>query len=310
VAYNSKGTPPAPVLDVVVVGGGPAGLNAALVLGRCRRNVVLCDAGRPRNAASRGVHGFLSRDGVAPQELRRIAREQLAAYPSVEVRETEVTDAACDGDGFAVTTADGVRVRSRKLLLATGTRDELPDIDGFQRFYGRGVYNCPYCDGWENRDRPIAVYGQGRSGAGFALELTGWSRDIILFTDGDHSLAKKDRARLERHGIGVVEEPIARLEGDGELERVRLASGDGIGRLALFFIQEEGQDVSFLIERLGCDLGHTGKVETGRYEKTNVPGLYVAGDASRRVQFAIVAAAEGAMAAFAINTELLRDDLA
>ena len=297
--------------DVVIVGGGPAGLSAALVLGRCRRRVLLCDAGAPRNAASRGVNGFLSRDGIPPAELRRIGREQLARYDDVELRDIEVTDAECGGPAggapFHLTLAGGERVGARKLLLATGLSEELPEIEGLAELWGRSVFNCPYCDGWEERDRPLAVYGRGERGTGFALELLGWSRDLVLLTDGPAGLSAEDRDTLARNGVQVREEPVARLEGrDGRLERVRFRDGATLERSALFLAGGE-REVPGLVTRLGCDLTARGTVRTGAYETTNVPGLYVAGDASRRVQFAVVAAAEGAMAAFAIHDELLAE---
>src|SRR5215210_3243516 len=202
------------MFDCVIVGAGPAGLSAALILGRCRRRVLVCDAGRPRNYASRSLHGFLSRDGISPAELLKAGREQLAQYESVELRDIEVVDAKCDSDTFEVVLADGNSVRSRKLLLATGVIDRIPEVEGLRKMYGRSVFHCPYCDGWEWRDQPIAIYGSGEHGLGLALELTVWSRDLALCTDGPSGLEEKDLTRLRLHGIEVREEPIARLEGD------------------------------------------------------------------------------------------------
>lgn len=296
------------MLDVVIVGGGPAGLNAALILGRCRRRVVLCDVGNPRNARSRGVNGFLSRDGIAPGELRGIGRDQLAKYEGVSLHDGEVVDAKGLVEGFETILADGTRYRSRKLLLATGTEVELPDIEGLPELYGSGVFDCPYCDGWEERDAPMAVYGREKRGKEFALELLGWSRDVVLLTGGPADLTNDDREELRRNGVTVCEDVIERLEGEGNrLKHIRFAGGSTLARQALFFLPED-RGVSGLATRLGCDVTDHGAAKTGTYEKTNVPGLFVAGDASRRVQFAIVAAAEGAMAAFAINNELLRED--
>jgi thioredoxin reductase len=270
--------------------------------------VLLLDAGNPRNRVSHGVNGFLTRDGTKPEELRILGREELKKYPDVEVRDIEVCDADRIGGGFEVTLVNGERHQARKLLLATGLIEDLPDIPGFRHLWGRGTYNCPYCDGWENRDGPLAVYAKGAKGVGLALEMLVWSTDVILCTDGPADLGPEDRARLDRHGIGVVEKEIALLEGSEEqgLRRIVFADGDSIERHALFYIFGQ-REPSPIVEKLGCEV-EGGVVETRSYERTNVPGLYAAGDASRRVQFAIVAAAEGAAAAFAINTELYKED--
>jgi thioredoxin reductase len=297
------------MLDVIIVGGGPAGLNAALILGRCRRRVLLCDAGNPRNRVSHGVHGFLTRDGIEPEELRRIAREELTKYPSVEVRDIEVCDADRVDGGFEVVLENGERHRARKLLLATGLVEDLPDIPGFRHLWGRGVYNCPYCDGWENRDAPFAVYGLRDEGVGFALQMLVWSPDVVLCTDGPANLDAEDKAKLDCHGIKLIEKKIALLEGSETegLRRIVFDDGDSIERRALFYTFGQ-REPSPLVEKLGCELTEKGVVETKSYERTNVPGLFAAGDASKRVQFAIIAAAEGAAAAFAINTELYKED--
>ncbi len=296
------------MFDVIIVGAGPAGLSAALILGRCRRSVLLCDTGRPRNAASLAMHGFITRDGIPPDEFLRIGREQLQQYESVELRSISVSDARQLDDAFEVQLEDGTRVTSRKLLLTTGVVDELPEIEGIEKLYGRSVHHCPYCDGWEVRDQPLAIYGKGRHGYELALELTVWSRDLALCTNGE-PLEEKQRQRLARNNIRVCEERITRLEGkDGILERIIFADGAVLPRRALFFFSEEHQH-SDLPEKMGCDFTKRGAVRTGEYEGTCVPGLYVAGDSSRRVQLVIVAASEGAQAAFAINTELLKEDL-
>jgi thioredoxin reductase len=295
--------------DVVIVGAGPAGLSAALILGRCRRRVLVLDTDRPRNAASHAMHGFLSRDGIDPRELRRIAREQLAPYDTVQLETVEARRARRSRDGFEVTLGDSRRIRCRKLLLATGVRDELPALSGLDALYGRSVFHCPYCDGWEFRDQPLAVYSRTANGVGFAIELTLWSRDLVLCTGGEVSLSAHHLRRLKRHAIAVRREKIERLEGaGGRLERIVFASGPPLERRALFFSSGQRQH-SNLAAKLGCALTEKGAVRTGRYEATNIPGLYVAGDASRLVQLAIVAAAEGAQAAFAINTALLKEDL-
>ncbi len=298
--------------DALIVGGGPAGLSAALILGRCRRRVLLCDAREPRNRFARAMHGFLSRDGIDPKEFLQIARYQLRAYDTVERRDIAVAEARAAEGGFEARLADGSTVAARKILLATGVVDRLPDVQGAEELYGTGVFHCPYCDGWERRDKRLAVYGNGKAGYGLALELTAWSRDIVLLTDGEPELGDEENERLAKNGIAVRAEKILRIEGGegGALRHVWLAGCETpLERDALFFAAPTRQacDLAF---SLGCAATEKGAVETESYERTDVPGVFVAGDASRNVQLVIVAAAEGAMAAFAINTELLKEDLA
>lgn len=296
--------------DVVIVGGGPAGLSAALVLGRCRRRVLVCDAGQPRNAASQHLHGYLTRDGVNPREFLRLGRMELQRYRTVEVRDVQVTDARCDSSGFTTELASGEMIHSRKLLLATGVVDNVPEIEGVLELYGRSIFHCPYCDGWELRDQPVAVYGRGERGYGLSLELTGWTRDLVLLTDGACELDEERRDRLERNGITVREEKVLRVEGrDGALECIHLEGGQPLLRRALFFTTGQEQR-SQLAVSLGCEFNDKGTVRTGKYETTHLHGLYVAGDASRAVQWVIVAAAEGAEAAYSINQALITEALA
>jgi thioredoxin reductase len=295
--------------DVIIVGAGPAGLSAALLLGRSRRRVLVCDTGRPRNAASRAMHGYLSRDGMPPLEFLATAREQLRQYDTVELRDIAVIDAACRSDArFHVgsPTDRGTSRASSSSPPASSTT--------FRRFpasassTASSVFHCPYCDGWEVRDQPLAIYGRGARGLGLSLELLGWSRDLVLCTDGPAEIEPADLARLSRNGIRVREERVVRLEGRETLARVVFDAGDPLPRRALFFTTGQTQQ-SQLALALGCEFNDKGTVRTGKYESTHLPGLFVAGDASRAVQWVVVAAAEGAEAAFAINTDLLKEDL-
>lgn len=301
--------------DAIVIGGGPAGLNAALVLGRCRRQTLVFDDGKPRNSVSHGVHGFLSRDGIAPSRLRAFAVDELAAYPSVMQVHQRIVDAIRTNGGFEVTASDGRRFRTRKLLLAAGVVDQLPTHPGFRELYGVGVFHCPYCDGWEMRDKPLAVYGRGDDkGGGLALEMTLWSREIVLCTDGASELTPDYRQRLERNGVALREEKIVRLEVSRLVPyeasfTIVFENGPVLPRTGLFFNTGRMQS-SDLAARLGCDLYDPKGCKVDNHQQmTHVPGLYIAGDASRDVLQVVVAAAEGAQAAMAINTALLREDL-
>jgi thioredoxin reductase len=301
---------PRQAFDCVIVGAGPAGLSAALMLGRCRRKVLVCDIGEPRNVRAAGLHNYLTRDGTRPAEFLDLARQEVARHPNVTFRRVEVLDAARSPDGFRIVCADGRQVAARKLLLATGVVDELPAIDGLEALYGTSVHHCPYCDGWEWRDQPVAVYGSGEEGKALALGLTVWSKDVVLCTGGPSGLTEEDLEQLAQEGIEVRQEPVARLEGrDGLLERLVFQTGGSLPRRALFICSGQHQR-SALARKLGCRFTSKGAVDTGTCEATDVPGLYVAGDASKEAQFVIVAAAEGAEAGMAINKALLKDDLA
>jgi thioredoxin reductase len=292
--------------DVIVVGGGPAGLSAALMLGRCRRKVLLCDLGEPRNRRSHAVHGYLTRDGVKPAELNALGREELHAY-GIEFRNTGVTDAKWGADRFDVTVGRGTE-HARFLLLATGVVDDLPAVSGLDDCYGRSVFHCPYCDGWEWRDRRLAVLGRGRESARMALALKTWTADLVLCTNGGRVDADM-RDRLQRNAVAVRTAPIARLDHtDGRLSAIALADGELLPRDALFF--NTGQrPQSDLAARLGCSLTRRGTVDTGNGCDTNVPNVFVVGDASRDAQFVVVAAAEGVKAAVTINRALQRQEL-
>jgi thioredoxin reductase len=294
--------------DCIIVGGGPAGLSAALMLGRCRRRVLLCDVGGQRNLRSHAMHGYLTRDGVSPAEFLRLARAELGRYGTVECRELEIVEATREDGRFTICAADGTRLNTRKLLLATGLIDELPPLEGLDALYGTSVHHCPYCDAWEWRDRPLAAYGEGEAASGLALSLTFWSSDVLLCTGGA-ALPDGAVARLVAAGVKIREEPVLRLEGrDGRLERIVFASGEPAPRSALFVVAGQRQR-SPLPERLGCQFTDSGTVNTGTCEVTNVPGLFVAGDASKEAQLIIVAAAEGIEAGMAIHRALMKEDL-
>jgi thioredoxin reductase len=277
------------------------------MLGRCRRRVLLLDLGRPRNRHSHALHGYLTRDGIAPSAFVELGRAELAQY-DVEQRAIGVTGAQLARDHYRVSLSDGSEEHARYLLIATGVVDDLPAIPGFDDCYGRSIFHCPYCDGWERRGRPLAAFGGGADVAGLALGLKTWSTDVVVCTHGAR-LAKPVRERLDRNGIEVRTQPIARLEHvDGALSRVVFVSGDPLQRDALFFATAQHPQSSLAIA-LGCAVTRRGTVKTGNACDTNVPRLYVAGDASRDAQFVVVAAAEGVKAACAINKALQLGEL-
>ncbi|HTK29743.1 MAG TPA: NAD(P)/FAD-dependent oxidoreductase [Vicinamibacterales bacterium] len=294
------------MFDAIVAGGGPAGLSAALMLARCRRSVLVCDLGQPRNRRSRALHGFLTRDGISPARLVALGRRELRKY-GVAWRRRGVTDARWNGSAFDVSVG-GTHEAGRVLVIATGVIDALPAVSGLEECYGRSVFHCPYCDGWEWRDRHLAVLGHGREGIGTALALTTWSGDIVLCTNGNR-LARADRERLSRNRVVVRTTAVERLEHRrGRLRAIALAGGERLPCDALFFATGQHPQ-SDLAVRLGCQLTPRGTVKTGNQCETNVPHLFVVGDASRDAQFVVVAAAEGVKAAVAVNRLLIRREL-
>jgi thioredoxin reductase len=295
------------MFDVAIVGGGPAGLSAALMLGRCRRRVLILDLGQPRNRRSQALHGYLTRDGIAPSTLVELGRRELEPY-GIDLRPIGVTAARVDGNQCRVSLADGSEEQARYLLIATGVIDDLPAIPGFEECYGRSIFHCPYCDGWERRDRQLVAFGQGSHVAGLALGLKTWSANVVVCTHGAR-LEGRLRDRLARNGIAVRLDRVARIEHtDGALSRIAFAAGEPLPCDALFFATGQHPQSSLAIS-LGCALNRRGTVKTGSLCDTNVPRVFVAGDASRDAQFVAVAASEGMKAAVAINKALQQEEL-
>jgi thioredoxin reductase len=240
-------------------------------------------------------------------ELLEIGREQLKQY-DVELIWSTVQKAERTRNGFRFRLNDGSKPEGRRVLLATGMTDKLPDIPGIDDPYGTNVHHCQYCDGWEHRDEPLAAYGKGRSAYGLAPSLKTWSADIVLLTDGPARLSREDRDTLERLGIQLRRQRIARLEGQqGRLQQILFANGDALARRAIFFKSAPKQSCG-LGEGMGCEFTDRGAIKTDKFERTCVPGLYAAGDCSRNVQWVAIAVAQGAIAAERINIELQEED--
>ncbi|RMI36585.1 NAD(P)/FAD-dependent oxidoreductase [Actinomadura harenae] len=295
--------------DVVVVGGGVAGLNAALVLARARRRVVVVDGGTPRHAPAAHTHGFLTRDGMSPAALAEAGRAEVARYgvPLIDGRVDHVQADREGAAGFLVRPAGGPVLKARRVLVATGLRDDLPEIPGVRERWGRDLLHCPYCHGYEVRDEPIGVLGTGPGSVHQALLLRQWSDDVV-FLPHTSDLADGDRERLTARGIPILDGRVRWLVVDGDrLRGVELAEGRVVPRRAVFvFPRMVPHDA--LLTGLGCERSADGWVVTDASGRTGVPGVWAAGNVRDPRAQAVTAAGQGAAAAFAINHDLVDEE--
>ncbi|MGW5121986.1 NAD(P)/FAD-dependent oxidoreductase [Streptomyces noursei] len=290
--------------DVVVVGAGAAGLNAALVLARARRRVAVIDGGAPRNAPADRMHGFLSRDGMPPTALLEVGRAELATYGAALLtgRVDEITPA------LGVRLAGGPELRARRVLVATGLRDELPDIPGLRERWGRDLLHCPYCHGYEVRDQPLGVLGSGPGAVHHALLLRQWSPDVVLFPHHGEP-TDDERERLTARGVRIVGGTVARLlTEDDRLRGVELADGRVVPRTAVF-VQPRMVPHDALLTALGCARDEAGWVITDAAGRTDVPGVWAAGNVVDPRAQVVTAAGMGAAAAFALNLDLVTEEV-
>jgi thioredoxin reductase len=288
--------------DVVIIGGGPAGLAAGLTLGRGRKRVLLCDAGPPRNAAAVRVQNFVTRDGTPPSEFRRIAREQLSRYPGVEIADLRV--AQIDGSrGAFQLELSGATVAARRVLLSTGMIDELPPIEGFKELWGHSIYACPYCHGWEVQDRRFACLATTPEMLTFSIFLRGWTSDVVALTHGGADIPDAMRVQLDAARVRVDARRISRLVGHGgHLQRVEFEDGQALDRDVLF--AHPAQRQVDLVHKLGLALDEKGFVRVDDTRETSAPGIYAAGDLVSPMQSAAIAAGSGMAAAAALNRAL------
>lgn len=298
------------VYDCVIVGGGPAGLTAAIFLGRYRRKVLVLDSGEPpRNAASHGIHGFLGYHGIEPSELIARGRSEALNVGALFFDAKAGKVEKC-GDHFEIATDRGT-AKARRVLLAFGVRDTLPDLPRFDEFFGKSVFHCPDCDGYEVRDRKIGVVGKGKRVAGLSLELLQWSNDVTVFTDGeDREMSDEQISKLHARDIEVIEDPIEELCGeDGVLDSVRLRSGEIVPCGAIFFTLGVERSCP-LAEEAGCRIDEErADIIVDEHCQTSVEGIYAAGDITAGSQLVIRAASDGAIAAIAINKSLFPPSL-
>ncbi len=299
--------------DCVVVGGGAAGLSAALVLGRARRRTLVVDDGKQSNLAASGIGGLLGHDGRPPAELYEMGRQELTAYPSVEVRSGGVAGGVRDNDEFVLDLGDGKHERTRRVLLATGMQYRPPEIPGLVELWGRSVFHCPFCHGWEVRDRPLAVLARGERAVHQSLLLRGWSDDVVLLTDGPAELGPDDRARLAAANVSIDERPVAELVAEnGELAAVVFDDGTQLARRGLLVATTLHQRSS-LADHLEAAQGNATPVSADPVAvdallRTTSLGVFAAGDLSAPMPQVAAAIAAGSLAGTAVVQSLLADD--
>lgn len=300
--------------DVVVIGGGAAGLNGALMLGRARRSVAVIDAGEPRNAPAEGVHGLLGREGMPPSELLEIGRGEVRQYGG-HVVDGAVTSAKPTRDGFAVALADGREVKARKLLVTTGLVDRLPEIPGLAEHWGRDLVHCPYCHGWEVRDQAIGIVATGPMSMHGALLFRQWTADLVLFTNDRLALPPEEIEKLKARGTRIVDGPIERIESEaGRIRGVRMANGEFVERTVLATSSRMEARAGFLkdlgLKAVEHPSGAGEHVPADPVGRTEVPGVWAAGNVTDLMAQVGAAAAAGAMAGAQINMELVNEDTA
>jgi len=294
-------------LDVTIIGGGPAGLSAGLLLGRARKKVKIIDDSTPRNSVTREVHGYLTRNGISPTEFRRLARDELSEYPLVSFVDDTAKSITGEDGQFIVETMQGETILSKKVIFAVGMKDEPLSIAGLDKVYGKSAFVCPYCDGWELRDQPLVIINKGEELMHFAPIMSGWSKHLTVCTNGPDELTDEQRDELRRNEVSLFESSIKQIDShDGIVKQVVLEDGTAISCRGIFF-RPELVIGSSLPQAIGCEMTEWGGIEVDDFGKTSVPGIYSAGDGTTRRHQAIAAAAMGAFVAAMINNELNTD---
>lgn len=296
--------------DVLIVGGGPAGLSAALNLARMQRSVILCDDARPRNAPSSHLNSFPTRDGIHPQEWRRLAKADIEKYGTTEFFNGSVGSIQKQENAFAAILSDGKSVSVRKVILAEGIQDRFPDIPGIKELWGKSVFHCPFCHGYEVRGKKLALLSDATFAPHMLPMIRGLSKDLVLLTNGLENLDAEFINKLEKNQVPWVSQKITRLESESEnLKLVHFADGrklalDGIFMTPILPFQIK----SSLGASLGCEWTEMGFYKVGMKYETTVPGVFAAGDASTMMHSVLMASSAGSMAGAAAVHEILAED--
>ncbi len=294
--------------DCAVIGGGPAGLNASLILGRGRKEVILFDDDTPRNAVTQESHNFITRDGIKPSEFRKAAHTDLRKYATVTIQKERVSHIISDASSFRIQTEAGGDYIAKTIILATGMKDILPDIEGIHDVYGTSLFACPFCDGWELKDIPLVYIADGEHAFHGVKMVSNWNKDIVVCTNGKESLSVDEKNLLAQKQIEVIEDEILQLQGEkGQLKTIQFKNGKELQKEAGFVSYKLQQAVPFA-EQLGLEMNEMGGIKTDIYGRTSVKGVYACGDttASNPPQL-IIAASEGSKAALGVISDFVEE---
>ncbi|TDU10815.1 NAD(P)/FAD-dependent oxidoreductase [Bacillus safensis] len=295
------------LLDCAIIGGGPAGLSAALVVGRGRKQVIVFDDELPRNRVTQESHGFITNDGMTPIEIRRAGEADLQKYPNIKIKRSRIVDIQKKEESFTLLTHEGDTFEAKKIILATGLQDILPEIEGIHDVYGKTLFSCPFCDGWELKDKALALIAENQRALHMAKLLSNWTKDLIVFTNG-HVLAEEDKVLLTAHSIQIIDVPIVSIDHDnGQLRSLQLANGETVKREGGFVASEFKQSAPFA-EKLGCQMTKNAGIETDILGRTTVSGVFACGDNLGGPAQLVLAAAAGSQAGMGVIHELVQEE--
>ncbi|WP_342491481.1 NAD(P)/FAD-dependent oxidoreductase [Bacillus sp. FSL R5-0422] len=296
------------LLDCAIIGGGPAGLSAALVVGRGRKQVIVFDDELPRNRVTQESHGFITNDGMTPFEIRQAGEADLQNYPHIQIKRSRIVEIQKNKDNFTLLTQEGERFEAKKIILATGLKDILPEMKGIHEVYGKTLFSCPFCDGWELKDKPLALIAENSRALHMAKLLSNWTKDLIVFTNGKQVFAEEEKTLLSAHSIQVIDVPIMSIHHEnGHMHSLHLANGETVNREGGFVASEFKQSAPFA-EILGCQMTKNGGIETDILGRTTVSGVFACGDNLGGPAQLVLAAAAGSQAGMGVIHELVQEE--